>query len=255
MKYVIIGIILNVFLTSCGINETASKLALNKYDHVVNLNAYDIQEQEPDNIETYNLESTDNSQFTLIKYDSNDTQRDKIQILTNEISDNEKRGRIVNYNIESLVVENNEFVQKNLSTEIKSYKEISFNDIHESINLLVSQYHESKTIDYSQTLKLFQSHLKSYSQSNDILLFNIDQKSFYGAEAEHDTFSVMASYDFETENVLLIEVNEGNQKQFWVHYKNLFDNIMLRKNDNCCTSGWLRISKTTPFTEYYSKLK
>ena len=228
VKYIIVGVILNVFLSGCTINETPGELAVSKYNHTNDFGSLDIKK------------------------------RNKIQILENEINNIAPRGNKVNYHVESLTLDGlnkTKFIHKNLSTEISSYKEITFSDIHESVNLLVSEVHESETIDYSQTLKLFQSHLKSYSQSNDILLFNIDQKSFYGAEAKNNVFCVMEAFDTETHNVLLIEINEGKQTKFWVHYKNLFDRIMLRRNYSYCTSGWLRISKSTQFTEYYSKLK
>lgn len=170
----------------------------------------------------------------------------RIETLDNEIHDDIKRGKKVKYSLLSVSfnqLTKDGFILKEAEVEISSFKELSFSEIHESVNYLTSEIKDGKKIDYYQSLDLFRIHLSHYGDSKDILLFNIGRSSFYGEKPKGHIFSVMEAYDQITHNVLLVEIDGDKQTKYWVHYKNLLDTVMTRREEYCCPSGWIEITE------------
>ncbi|WDE96620.1 hypothetical protein PQO03_01385 [Lentisphaera profundi] len=197
--------------------------------------------------------STTPGEIAVIEYNSSrshalikNTDTTRMQVLENELNNIKKRGLEVNYSLLSISMNQrvkDVFIMKETETEISSFKEITFGDIHESVNYLISEINDGEKIDYSQSLDLFRNHLYDYVASKDILLLNVGKSSFFGQETKDDTFSMVVAYDRIHHNVLLIEVNGNKQTKYWVHYKNLFDTAMTRRNQYHCSSGWLELKK------------
>ncbi|MDD7986124.1 hypothetical protein PQO01_14325 [Lentisphaera marina] len=209
---------------------------------------------------------TQNTPGELLVIDYNDNEHrhllnsldyEKIKILEDEINDRCKRGNSLNYYLESVtldIYDKSKFKLKKISTEINSYKEISFNEINDSINLLVSEYKQYDELNYSKALNRFRYNLNNYNRSDEIMIFNINKNSLYGNTDSNNAYCVMEAFDDINHNVLLIEITQNTQKKYWVHYKNLFDNIMCKRNLSYSSSGWLKLS-SKPFkqTEFYTQ--
>jgi hypothetical protein len=182
----------------------------------------------------------------------------KIDKLDQEINNRSNRGDKVHYYLESMTLDSfnkTTFFHKKISTEISSFTQISFIEINDSINLLVSEYKEKDELNYSEALHIFRQNIINYHKNDDIIIFNVSKESFYEGESAGDAFCVMEVFDELNHNVLLVEINNGKQTRYWVHYKNLFDGIMTKRNLSYSSSGWLKLSKT-PFENkrYYSTL-
>ncbi|WDE96616.1 hypothetical protein PQO03_01365 [Lentisphaera profundi] len=198
------------------------------------------------------LQSTP-GEITVIDQDSShsenlmkDANCKRIEGIENEIHDDRKRGKNIKYSLLSVSfnqLTKDGFIMKETEVEISSFKELSFSEIHESVNYLTSEIKDGKEIDYYQSLDLFRIHLSHYGDRNDILLFNIGRSSFYGEQPKGHIFSVMEAYDKINHNVLLVEIDGDKQTKYWVHYKNLLDTVMTRREEYCCPSGWIEITE------------
>jgi hypothetical protein len=170
----------------------------------------------------------------------------RINALDDEINDYKKRTKNIRYSLLSVSynqLTKSGFIMKETEVEISSFQELTFTQIHDSVNLIISEIKNHTEIDYYQSLDLFRIHLSHYGESNDILLFNIGKSSFYGKKPKEHIFSVMEAYDNMNHNVLLVEVDGDKHTKYWVHYKNLLDAVMTKREDYCCPSGWIEITE------------
>ncbi|WDE95793.1 hypothetical protein PQO03_08700 [Lentisphaera profundi] len=225
---ILISSIISLFISSCISQSTPGELIVTEYD------------------------------IAKHKHLLMDVDYHKITKLENEINDRSNRGDSVHYYLESITMDHlnkKKFLYKKINAEISSYKQLSFMDINDSINLLVSEYKEQDELDYSKALHIFRQNITNYHKNDDIIIFNISRDSFYKSNNETNTFCIMQAFDEINHNVLLIEINNDKQSKYWVHYKNLFDGIMTKRNLSYSSSGWLKLSKDSfQNTRYYSTL-
>ena len=193
--------------------------------------------------------------LSVIDYDSihkseltQKTDFSRVKDVEREINDLMSRGSEVNYEVLSVSInnsQNNNFKLKKINTKITSFKNITFLEVHESVNFLLSETKKGEIIDYYQSLNLFRNELYNYTKSDALMVFNIDRKTFTKGTSKNNTFSVLKGFDQNNHNALLVEIDGDKRTKYWVHYKNLFDRANSRRNYSYSTSGWFKIKKKT----------
>ena len=170
----------------------------------------------------------------------------RVKDIDSEINDLINRGSEVKYEVLGVSIndsKNDSFKIKKLNTKISSFKDITFLEIHESINFLLTDTKQGKEIDYYQSLNLFRNELYSYTNSDALIVFNVDRTTFTEGSNKNNTFSVLEGFDQLNHNALLVEIDGDKKTKYWVHYKNLFDRANSRRNYRYATSGWFKIKR------------